>query len=160
MLLLLLAVVGAAVWHCKQQQYDYQHGQAGAVHNPAYIVDIDAENPRSTSVVATDSNQQQFRIPMAADDTDAGAGDGDGDDISDDGGEGGADGSAPPSAEYLVAVPAKDADGYVVDDFVPDGGVGGNPIVYATYAASVCAGAGAGNGGAAGVVYSVPTSEV
>ena len=92
MLLLLAAVVGAAFWHRKQQQHDYyQHGQAGAVHNPAYIVDIDAANPRRNSVVATDSNQQQFLIPMAADDADAEDGDADGDDTSDGDGDGDGD---------------------------------------------------------------------
>eukprot|EP00729_Bicosta_minor_P014592 gene14592-19645_t len=204
-LLLLLAVVaGAAVWHRKrQQQAEQQHGQGGAVRNPAYIVDVDAANPRRNSVVATDSNQRQFFIPMEADN--AGAGDGDGAA----GAGAGAGSSAPTSGEYLVpvaynaeyeyappmppptprhgipanaaaaangtnasAVLAKDADGYVVDDYaahdgdgfatddhveedadgyVVDGFVGGNPIVYATAAEH-----GAGNGGA---VYSVAASE-
>ena len=62
----------------------------------------------------------------------------------------------------------RDADGYVVDDFVPDGGGGvgggegaggaggaGVPIVYSTYDASAGAGAGAG----AAAEYAVPTEE-
>ena len=211
--LLLLAVVAcAAVLHCTRQQAEYQHGQADAVHNPVYIVDINAANHRRNSVVATDSNQQQFLVPMEADNTSDGDGDGDGDGAA----GASAGGSAPPSPEYLVAVthnedytsvppipeptprqgmpanaaaaadgtnaydmPAKDADGYVVDeytakdggglvadvhvekdadgyvvdDFTPDGGGGGDPIVYATYDASA--------GAAVNVeaVYSVPASE-
>lgn len=212
LLLLLAVVVGAGLWCRKQQPPEYQHGQAGAVHNPAYVVDVDAATPRRNSVVVTDSNQQQFLVPMAAYATGGGGG-GDGDDGDDDSAaSASAGGSSPTSAEYLspvarndnytyappmpaptprqgipvnssnssvganganpFAVPAKDADGYVVDeyvrkdvdgyvvdDFVPDGGVDGNPIVYATVTYNAgTAEHGAGNSGAV-EVYSVPTLE-
>eukprot|EP00729_Bicosta_minor_P005850 gene5850-899_t len=123
--------------------------------NPTYTVE--AARTRSGSIiVATDSNKKKFSIPMEDDE---------------------------PAADYLEpvthnkdytyappiafptprprrGVPAnavvKDADGYVVDEYVPDGGGGGgggNAPVYAVY------NAGAGDAGDAGgaAEYSVPT---
>ena len=53
-------------------------------------------------------------------------------------------------------IPVNDADGYVVDDSVPDGDGGGNPIIYATYDDTS---AGAGSSAPAGAEYAVAVTR-
>eukprot|EP00729_Bicosta_minor_P010348 gene10348-20957_t len=175
-----LLLVGVGVWFVcfrKQVATDVVGAAAAAANsaavlrhlpqhvttNPAYTVEA-ARTRSGAIIVATDSNQKQFSIPMEGESVDYLE-------------------PVTRNKDYTYAPPmplptprpraaanaavvkdaggyvvddyiAKDAGGYVVDDYVPDGGGGGggsgNAPVYATY------NAGAGGAGAA-AEYSVPT---
>lgn len=187
--IVLLLVVSAGVVfaiRCKQQQqqrdahgYQNRHHPPAVAVNPGYTIGAETGRSRGSSVVATDSNQRQFSIPMEETprNNDHGAGQ-----------------DAVASTDYLVPVTqnadytyappmpsptaregaattadyaeiddgvaagiARDADGYVVDDFSPDQGAGGDPAVYATYGRS--GGNNVDVGAAAPAEYAVPASD-
>lgn len=172
-LVVVAGLVGVGVWHRQQkheqpgqqyeqqgqqeqeqqeQQQDEQQQLAGDLHNPhlphvianpTYTVRADAAHGKEGMIVATGPNQQQFSIPMETSDyiepvtrnkdytyappmpppTPRGA------PANAVGLE--AAGLARDAEGYVVDdYVLRDADGYVVDDYVPDGG--GASIVYST----------------------------